>query len=66
MAGKLAPGRRSDHGVNAGAGGRYQVARFGGPPPGLPEARPGLRGWKPVHCFVGRGAIPDAGTKDAG
>jgi hypothetical protein len=34
MAGKLAPGRQSGHGVNAGAGVRYQVARFGGPRPG--------------------------------
>src|SRR5271170_1000078 len=34
MAGKLAPGRQSCR-VNARAGVRYQVARFGGPPPGL-------------------------------
>jgi hypothetical protein len=44
MAGKLAPGRQSGHGVNVGAGVCYQVARFGGLPPGLPHARLGGRG----------------------
>jgi hypothetical protein len=40
MAGKLAPGwQPSDHGVDVGARMRYQVARFGGPLPGVPHAR---------------------------
>ena len=46
MSGKLAPGWQSDHGVNAGGGMCYQVARFGGPLPGVPHVR-----------LVGRGAI---------
>jgi hypothetical protein len=43
MAGKLAPGRQSGR-VNAGAALRYQVARFGGLPSGLPHARLGDQG----------------------
>jgi hypothetical protein len=49
MAGKLAPGRQSGHGINAGTGVRCQAARFGGRPSDLPHARLG-----------GRGAIADA------
>ena len=44
MAGKLAPGRQSGHGVNAGAGVRYQVARIRWPAVGsaaCPAGRPG-------------------------
>jgi hypothetical protein len=48
MAGKPAPGRRPGPGVDAGAG-------SGGPPPGVPHARPG-----------GRGVIAGAGGVDAG
>jgi hypothetical protein len=66
MAGKLVPGRQSGHGVNAGAGGRYQVAGFGGPPPGLPHARLGGRSAVSLGCLAGRGAIADAGAMDAG
>jgi hypothetical protein len=38
MGGKLAPGRQPGLSVNAGVGARYQVARFGSPPSGLPRA----------------------------
>ena len=55
MAGKPAPGRQSGHGVNAGAGLRYRIARVAGPPPGLPHASLG-----------GRGATADAGAMKAG
>jgi hypothetical protein len=44
MAGKLAWGRQPGHGVNVGAGVRYQVARVGSPPPGRPDAGLGGRG----------------------
>jgi hypothetical protein len=40
MAGKLAPGRQSDRGVNTRADVRYQVAGFAGSPPSVPHARP--------------------------
>jgi hypothetical protein len=42
MAGKLAPGRQSGHGVNAETGVR-QVARSGGPLPSVPHAQLGGR-----------------------
>jgi hypothetical protein len=66
MAGKLAPGRQSGHGVNARAGVRCQVAGFGGPPSGLPHARLGGRGAASLRCLASRGAIADAGAMDPG
>ena len=51
MARKLAPGRQSCR-VDARAGVRYQVARFGGPPPGLPHAQLGGRGAASLRCLV--------------
>ena len=65
MAGKLAPGRQSCHGVNAGAGVRYQVARIGSPPSGLPNARLGGRGAASLHCLAGGGATVGWGAMDA-
>ena len=62
MAGKLAPDRRSGHGVNAGGGVCYQVARFGALLWGLPPARLGDRG----AVLPARGAIADAGVMKAG
>jgi hypothetical protein len=59
MARKLAPGRQSCR-VNAGAGARYQVAGFGGPPPSLAAAQLGTRGAARLRCLVGRGVIADA------
>jgi hypothetical protein len=44
----------------------YQAARFGGPPPGRPHARPGARGAASLHGLTGRHAIADAGFVDAG
>jgi hypothetical protein len=66
MAGKLASGRQSGHGINAGAGVRYQFARIGGPPSGLPGSRAG--GWRAVSLrrLAGRGAIADTGAMRAG
>jgi hypothetical protein len=61
MAGELAPGRES-YRVDARAGVRYQVARFGGPPPG----RLGARGAASLRCLAGRHAVADVGAKDAG
>jgi hypothetical protein len=66
MAGKLGPGRQSGHGVNAGITVRRQVARFAGPPPGLPDARLGGRSTDSLRCLAGRGAIADAHAMDAG
>jgi hypothetical protein len=66
MAEKLALGRQSGHGVNAGISVRRQVARFAGPPPGLPDARLCGRSTESLRCLVGRGAIADAGAMDAG
>jgi hypothetical protein len=65
MAGKLAPGRQSGHGVNAGADVRHQVARIGSPPSGLPHARPGGPGAASLRCLAGRGAIAGRGARDA-
>jgi hypothetical protein len=65
MAEKLAPGRQSGHGVNAGAAVRYQVARIGSPPSGLPHARLGGRGAASLHCLAGGGAIVGWGAMDA-
>jgi hypothetical protein len=64
MAGKLASGRQSCR-VNAGAGVRYQVARFGGPSSGLPHAQLDGRGAS-LRCLAGWDAIADAGAMDAG
>jgi hypothetical protein len=64
MAGKLALGRQSGHGVNTGISVRRQVARFAGPPPGLPDARLGDRSAESLRCLAGRDAITDA--MDAG
>jgi hypothetical protein len=65
MAGKLAPGWRSGHGVNAGAAVRYQVAGIGSPPSGLPHARLGGRGAASLHCLAGGGAVAGWGAMDA-
>jgi hypothetical protein len=65
-AGKLAPGRLSCHGINAGAGVCCQAARFSGPPSDLPHARLGGRGAASLRCLVSRGAIADAGAMDPG
>jgi len=65
MAGKLASGRQSCR-VNAGAGVRYQVARFGGPSSGLPHAQLDGRGAASLRCLAGRDAIADADAMDAG
>lgn len=64
MAGKLAPGRRSGHGVNAGASVRHQRARIAPPPPGLFHAR--LRGSSaaPPPCLAVRGATAGWGAMD--
>ena len=64
MAGKLASGRQSCR-VNAGAGVRYQVARFGGPSSGLPHAQLDGRGAS-LRCLAGRDAKADADAMDAG
>jgi hypothetical protein len=65
MAGKLASGRQSCR-INAGAGVRYQVAGFGGPPSGLPGSRAGSWWVVSLRCLAGRGVIADAGAMDAG
>lgn len=68
MAGKLVPGRRSGHGVNAVAGVRCRVAGFGGPPSGLPPAGLGGRGGRGVvslRCPASRGVIADSGAMKA-
>jgi len=65
MAGKLVPGRRSGHGVNAVAGVRCRVARFGGPPSGLPPAGLGGRGVVSLRCPASRGVIADSGAMKA-
>jgi hypothetical protein len=57
MAGKLAAGGQSDHGVNAGGGMCYQVARFGGPLLGVRHARLVGRGVVPLRGLADRGAI---------
>jgi hypothetical protein len=64
MAGKLALGRQSCHGVNVGSAVAYQVARFG-PPSGLPHTRHGGRDPASLHCFADRGAIAGWGAMDA-
>ena len=64
MAGKLAPGRRSGHGVNAVAGVRCRVAGFGGPS-GLPPAGLGGRGVVSLRCPASRGVIADSGVMKA-
>jgi hypothetical protein len=66
MAGKLVPGRRSGHGVNAVAGVRCRVAGFGAPPSGLPPAGLGGRGVVSLRCPASRHAIAGAGATDAG
>jgi len=65
MAGRLAPGRQS-YRVDARAGVRYQAARFGGLPPGLPHTRLGPPGAASLRCLAGRHAIAGAGATDAG
>ena len=66
MAGKLAPGSQSGR-AHARACVRYQVARFGGPPPGLPRTRLGAHGAASLRCpFAGRGAVADADLMKAG
>ena len=55
---------QSGHGANAGAGVRYQVARFGSPPSGLPHARLGGRSAVALRCRAGRGVIADWGAMD--
>jgi hypothetical protein len=62
MAGNLPPGRQPSR-VDARAGERYQVARSGGPPPGLPHTRLGARGAASLCCLAGRHAIADAGHR---
>ena len=66
MAGELAPGRQSGHGINAGAGVRCRAARFGGRPSDLPHAPLGGRGAASLRCLASRGAIADAGATDSG
>ncbi len=65
MAGKLVPGPRSGHGVNAVAGVRCRVAGFGGPPSGLPPAGLGGRGVVSLRCPASRGVIADSGAMKA-
>jgi hypothetical protein len=67
---ETAAGAAGDRGHALGAEVRgllcYQVARFGGPPPGRPHARLGARGAASLHSLTGRHAIADAGCVDAG
>jgi hypothetical protein len=65
MAGKLARGRQSCHGVNAGADVRHQVARIGNPPSGASRARLGGQGAASLRCLADRGAIAGWGATDA-
>ena len=64
MAGKLAPGRQSGRGVNAGSAVAYQVARFG-PPSGPSHTPDGGRAAASLRCLAGRGAIAGWGAMDA-
>jgi hypothetical protein len=65
MAGKLPPGRQSNR-VNARVGVRHQVARFGGPPPGLPHTQLGGRDALSLRGLASRNTIADAGVMKAG
>jgi hypothetical protein len=64
MAGKLAPGRRSCRGVNAGAAVGHQVARVSGPPAHFPHARLGGQGAASLRCLADPGAIAGWGAMD--
>jgi hypothetical protein len=61
MARKLALGRESGHGVNAGAGARYQAARIVSPPPGS-AGQPCSRRSVSLHHLAGRAVIAGAGA----
>ena len=64
MAGKLAPGRQSGH-INASGAVRYQVARTGNQPAGLPRTRLGGRAGASPCCLAGTVAIAGWGAVDA-
>ena len=62
MAGKLAPGRQSCRGDNAGPGVPYHGARIDG----LPHAELGGRSAASLRCLAGRSAIDHADVTKAG
>jgi hypothetical protein len=64
MAGKLAPGRQSGHGVNAGADVRHQAVKIDSPPSYVPYTRHS-RGAASLRCLAGRGAVAGWGAMDA-
>jgi hypothetical protein len=63
---EVAPRPQSGHSVNAGADVRYQAARIGSPPPGLPHIRLDGRGAASLRRLADRDSIADAGAMRAG
>ena len=64
MAGKLAPGRQPGH-INSGGAVRYQVARTGNQPAGLPRTGLGGRAAASPCCLAGTVAMAGGSAVDA-